>query len=172
MFSTILSGLRASRLASRSFPQVQQLLAPERIAFVQQARFLARKSRKRQSLVEDDDEPEVVETDDDFFPRRPPTRDLSNLGDTGFLDMALEGHYDDEGEEERHQREEDDGDYGQTEQAKPERRTGRGFVDPWDLTKENWTSRQQVEDLPDWTPDACSRICLERVQLYPGTSCK
>eukprot|EP00934_Nitzschia_sp_Nitz4_P004956 Nitzschia sp. Nitz4//scaffold43_size134323//34206//36244//NITZ4_003287-RA/size134323-augustus-gene-0.218-mRNA-1//1//CDS//3329551912//4946//frame0 len=46
-------------------------------------------------------------------------------------------------------------------------RTGRGWTDPWEITQEQWTTSQTIDDLPDWSPEFVSRISQERVQVYP-----
>ena len=46
-------------------------------------------------------------------------------------------------------------------------RTGRLWEDPWKITDDDWSSGKSYDDLPDWTTDICSRVSLDKVQLYP-----
>ena len=50
-----------------------------------------------------------------------------------------------------------------------DKRTGRIWTDPWQITEEEWMSSISPDDLPDWSPDFVSRISQERVKLHPGT---
>lgn len=47
-------------------------------------------------------------------------------------------------------------------------RTGRLWTDEWEITDEEWSTKRTSADLPDWTPDMCSRISLERIKIHPG----
>ncbi|KAI2507499.1 Mitochondrial ribosomal death-associated protein 3 [Fragilaria crotonensis] len=47
-------------------------------------------------------------------------------------------------------------------------RTGRGWTDPWAITEENWSSKLQYDDLPDWTPDSASKLSRERLKILEG----
>lgn len=160
MYSAVLTSFRtrASHHAIRLSPHVKRLITPQHVCSMQQIRLFAKRSKRRGIHFEKDEEPDF---DDD-----PPLK-LPKDDDLGFLDLALEGVHDDPDDEDERERFDDGGDYEQEDEFA--NRTGRGFIDPWDITDEHWMSRQQMEDLPDWTPDACSRVSLERIQLYPGT---
>lgn len=47
-------------------------------------------------------------------------------------------------------------------------RTGRLWTDPYEIPDLMWGQLRTLDDLPDWSPDMCSRVSLERVKLYPG----
>lgn len=47
-------------------------------------------------------------------------------------------------------------------------RTGRGWTDPWEITEENWMSKLDPDDLPDWTPDSASKLSRERLKILEG----
>ena len=47
-------------------------------------------------------------------------------------------------------------------------RTGRLWTDPWEITDEDWSQLRTLDDLPDWSPEICSRVSMERVCLHPG----
>jgi len=50
-------------------------------------------------------------------------------------------------------------------------RTGRLWKDRLELTDEDWSSGKSFDDLPDWSEELCSRVSLERVQVYAGEFC-
>lgn len=47
-----------------------------------------------------------------------------------------------------------------------DKKTGRGWTDPWDLD-ELMDSRMEYDDLPDWSPDLVSRTSQERLKVQP-----
>ena len=49
-----------------------------------------------------------------------------------------------------------------------DRRTGRGWTDDWTITDEDWFAGRKLDDLPDWSPELCSRMSLERVKVVDG----
>lgn len=49
-----------------------------------------------------------------------------------------------------------------------EKRTGRLWSDPWDITDSDLLSTHEVDDLPDWTPDSSSKLSRDRVKLFEG----
>jgi hypothetical protein len=49
-----------------------------------------------------------------------------------------------------------------------DKKTGRGWTDPWEITDEDWIEGKCFDDFEDWNPSMASRISLERVQVHPG----
>jgi len=49
-----------------------------------------------------------------------------------------------------------------------DQRTGRGWTDDWTITDEDWFAGRKLDDLPDWSPEICSRMSLERVKVVDG----
>jgi len=47
-------------------------------------------------------------------------------------------------------------------------RTGRLWTDPYEISDDDWGSMKTLDDLPDWSPEICSRVSLERVKLFQG----
>ena len=49
-----------------------------------------------------------------------------------------------------------------------DRRTGRLWTDDWEITDDDWFAGKKFDDLPDWSPEMCSRVSLERVKVLKG----
>jgi len=49
-----------------------------------------------------------------------------------------------------------------------DRRTGRLWTDDWEITDDDWFAGKKFDDLPDWSPELCSRVSLERVKVLKG----
>lgn len=130
-------------------------------AWQQQHRFVSsRKDDKfEEPLVEDDppSEPTVrmesmVSPDDMEFYDPMAYDDMDDDGDGDDDEEDLEA------EEEERQKIRDELDA----------RTGRLWSDPWEITEDDWSNMRTSDDLPDWTPDLCSRVSLERIQIHEG----
>ena len=51
-----------------------------------------------------------------------------------------------------------------------DKRTGRPWSDPWEITEEQWMGTTTIDDLPSWSPELVSRISQERVTVCEGAS--
>jgi hypothetical protein len=56
----------------------------------------------------------------------------------------------------------------QTVRDELDRRTGRLWTDEWEITDQDWHDGKKWDDIPDWTPELCSRISKERVKVLEG----
>uniref|UniRef100_A0A7S2XP72 Small ribosomal subunit protein mS29 n=1 Tax=Attheya septentrionalis TaxID=420275 RepID=A0A7S2XP72_9STRA len=48
-----------------------------------------------------------------------------------------------------------------------DKKTGRGWTDPWEIKDEDWMEGKCFDDFEEWNPSMASRISLERVQVHP-----
>lgn len=46
-----------------------------------------------------------------------------------------------------------------------DRRTGRGWTDPWEIKEDEWYKDRGWDDTPDWTTEFCSRVSKERLNV-------
>ena len=79
-----------------------------------------------------------------------------------------EGADDDEDDEERIRQDLEEERKAQAIRDELDRRTGRGWTDDWSITDEDWFAGRKLDDLPDWSPELCSRMSLERVKVADG----
>lgn len=46
-----------------------------------------------------------------------------------------------------------------------DQRKGRLWTDPWEIKEEDWYKSRGWNDTPDWTPEVCSRVSKERLNV-------
>jgi len=91
---------------------------------------------------------------------------MASPDDMEFFDPStFDLNDDEESEEEILEREQEE--KRQKIRDELDKRTGRLWSDPWEITHEEWSTKRVADDLPDWTPDMCSRISSERVKIHP-----
>ena len=83
-------------------------------------------------------------------------------------DGGDDGADDDEDDEERIRQDLEEERKAQAIRDELDRRTGRGWTDDWSITEEDWFAGRKLDDLPDWSPELCSRMSLERVKVVDG----
>lgn len=83
-------------------------------------------------------------------------------------DDGDDGADDDEDDEERIRQDLEEERKAQAIRDELDRRTGRGWTDDWTITDEDWFAGRKLDDLPDWSPELCSRMSLERVKVVDG----
>lgn len=96
--------------------------------------------------------------DDDAFRRA-----QSGVNNDGFHDDG-----DDADEEERIRMDLEKERKAQAVRDELDRRTGRLWTDDWEITEDDWFAGKKFDDLPDWSPEMCSRVSLERVKVLEG----
>mmetsp|Transcript_15278 Transcript_15278/g.21288 ORF Transcript_15278/g.21288 Transcript_15278/m.21288 type:complete len:675 (+) Transcript_15278:72-2096(+) len=125
------------------------------VAWQQQAYFSTRNGSKYPPPSDDDDSPESVERSA-----------MNSADDMEFFDpTAFELDEDEETEEEILEREKEE--KRQKIRDELDKRTGRLWSDPWEITVDEWSTKRVADDLPDWTPELTSRISNERVKVHP-----